>query len=234
MKNKIAFNFKAIYKDIFDGKELSELIFLAVGLVIQVLTYILTEDTFLSLVSGLTGVISVVLCSQKKMSFYVFGYIQLITYVILCLEQKLYGEVLENVFYFITMVIGFFLWVKDYDQKSGDVTVYTLGMEKMVITAALTALGVYVGYAVLSNTDDTQPMMDSVTTIPAITAQILMILKYRDSWIYWIIIDVGCIVMWWNAENYCMVAQYVFWTINCLYGWNKWSDGLYEKSEGLG
>lgn len=217
---------KAIYRDIVDGKKPSELIFLAIGLIIQVLTYIFTQDTFLSFVSGLCGVMSVVLCSQKKMSFYAFGYVQLITYVILCIEQKLYGEIIENVFYFITMVVGFVIWIKDYNRKSNDVTVYRLGIEKSIITAAVTALGVYVVYAILLITDDTQPMMDSITTVPAFTAQILMILKYRDSWLYWLIIDVGCIILWWNAENYCMVAQYVFWTVNCLYGWKKWSEGL--------
>lgn len=214
---------KGIYNDIVEGKTRSELIFLAVGLIIQVLTYIFTQDTFLSLVSGLCGVVSVVLCSQKKMSFYIFGYVQLITYVILCFQQKLYGEILENVFYFITMLVGFVLWIKHYEGRKNEVEMRRLRVVCNFSVAVLTTWMTFFMYYFLSKTDDTQPMMDAITTVPAITAQTLMILRYRESWIYWLIIDVGAVGMWWNAENYCMVAQYVFWSLNCLYGWTKWS-----------
>ena len=74
------------------------------------------------------------------------------------------------------------------------------------------------------NTNDSQPLMDAVTTIPAFFAQVLMIYRYKESWIYWFIIDFGAIFMWAAADNWCMVLQYVFWTINCIYGFFKWSE----------
>ena len=81
-------------------------------------------------------------------------------------------------------------------------------------------------YITISNVPapiNTQPMMDSLTTVPAIAAQTLYMLRYREQWIYWLIIDIASIVMWSIAENYCVVAQYVFWTLNCVYGYYLWS-----------
>ena len=36
-------------------------------------------------------------------------------------------------------------------------------------------------------------------------------------------LDVTSVVMFIILGNWVMVAQYIFWTINCIYGWVKWS-----------
>jgi nicotinamide mononucleotide transporter PnuC len=77
-------------------------------------------------------------------------------------------------------------------------------------------------WSILLNTDDSQPFMDSITTVPAFVAQILMILRYKESWYYWLTIDLGSIIMWSVAGDWCMVAQFVFWSVNCIYGLRKW------------
>ena len=66
--------------------------FLALGLLIQVLTYIITVThltpgesfSVLSLVSGMLGVCSVCLCSQGNILTYLFGFAQVGTYTYLC------------------------------------------------------------------------------------------------------------------------------------------------------
>lgn len=47
-------------------------------------------------------------------------------------------------------------------------------------------------------------------------------LRYREQWIFWIIIDVVSIFMWMFADNWIMVIQFIFWTMNCIYGYRKW------------
>ena len=32
-----------------------------------------------------------------------------------------------------------------------------------------------------------------------------------------------CIKMWWVAGNWSMVAMYIAWTANCIYGWMNWT-----------
>ena len=197
-------------------------LFILFGVAVQLVVYFVTGSPLLSLISGIFGVVSVVLCSNRKVSFYIFGFIQLITYVILCLEQKLYGEIAENVFYFVTMIYGMFHWSNHYNDETQKVDTRNLNKLQrnlVFIGTALLTLGLY---DILIATDDTQPFVDAVTTIPAFVAQILMIKRYKDSWYYWLIIDVGSIIMWAIAGDWCMVAQFVFWTANCIYGLKKW------------
>lgn len=198
------------------------LVFMIVGVMIQTLTYLITGSSRLSAVSGICGIISVVLCSQRKFMFYVFGFIQLFTYVILCMQQKLYGEIAENVFYFVTMLFGMYHWAKHYDEEKTTVETRKLNLPQKVWIVILTVLVTAGLYNVLVITDDTQPFLDSVTTVPAFVAQILLITRYRDSWYYWLTIDLGSIVMWAVAGDWCMVAQFAFWTANCIYGLKKW------------
>ena len=194
-----------------------------IGIIIQCVVYQLTNSSILSLVSGISGIFAVVLCSQRKFIFYTFAWCQLITYVILAYEQKLYGEIIENIFYAITMVVGMFMWLSNYDDKKEQVIVRQQKPWELLATFILMFVVIYIFYSHLNLTDDAQPFLDSATTVPAFIAQLLMIMRYREQWIFWLIIDVGSILMWIHAGDWCMVAQFVFWTINCIYGFYKWS-----------
>ena len=74
---------------------------LGVGLLLQVLTYLMTKDTLLSFVSGISGVFAVVFCSERKFSYYFWSFLQLTTFSIICFNENLYGKLVENAFYLI-------------------------------------------------------------------------------------------------------------------------------------
>ena len=59
-------------------------LFMAIGVVLTFIVGILTDCDVLSLISAIAGVVSVVLCSQRKISFYTFGFIQIFTYSFIC------------------------------------------------------------------------------------------------------------------------------------------------------
>lgn len=199
------------------------LLFMLSGLIVQYITYCSTDVSLLSFISGSAGVISVVLCSQKKFIFYTFGWLQLITYVILAYEQRLYGELVENAFYAVMMIIGMWVWLVHYNRETAEVETKRMTMHQLCFTLAGAALVIIILYRILLSTDDTQPMMDAITTVPAFVGQILLTYRYREQWLFWFIIDVGSVVMWLIAADYCMAAQFVFWSLNCIYGYYLWS-----------
>lgn len=195
-------------------------IFLAFGLLLQIVSYLISNDSALSFTSGILGVFAVVLCSQRKAISYFFGILQLVTFIVLSWQTGLYAKIAENIFYLITMFIGIFIWKTNYTDEQVQTTKLsrtTLGWIILLMPVVIIILGY-----ILTLTDDKEPYLDAATTVPAFVAQILMILRYREQWIFWFTIDVWCIILWACIGNYCMVAQYVFWTINCIYGWIKW------------
>ena len=199
--------------------------FIATGILIQLFTFLIMKDPILSFISGCAGVISVVQCSERKISFYFWGFLQIATFVVICLQENLYAKLAENAFYVVTMLIGIWIWIKNKDKDDErKVESKILSLEsKLNIMAAVVILSCC-SSCILSTTNDPQPIMDSFTTVPAIAAQILMVTRYRDQWLYWAFVDITNIMLWIVAGNWCMAMQYVFWTVNCFYGYYNWKN----------
>lgn len=198
------------------------LMFAILGVLLQVFAFFYTGASILSLISGVSGIFAVVLCAERKMTFWIFAWIQLITYLILAWHQKLWGEVGENIFYAITMIGGMFIWNKY--KENDKVKSRSLSKNFFELIKITCTIGILLLWYFLKCTNDPQPFMDSITTVPAIIAQILMITAYKEQWYFWLIIDIASIYMWAIACDWCMVSQFIFWTINCLYGLRKWNN----------
>ena len=202
-------------------------IFLILGLLVQVLTFVLMPDNPISLVSGMLGICSVVLGAQGNIMTFVFGFAQIATYTYLCCIERFYAEIAINIYYFITMIYGVYCWRNRLSNNSLQVQTRRLSIKLLAWGMLLIALFSWLtGWLLERFTDDPQPYMDAFTTVPAIAAQLLMVLAYREQWYLWLVVDVLAVMMWLRAENYCMVAQYVFWCVNCIYGYIQWTRQL--------
>lgn len=202
-------------------------IFLIVGLAVQIITFSIIPDSPLSLLSGMLGICSVVLGAQGNILSFVFGFAQVGTYTYLCCLERFYAEIAMNIYYFITMLYGVYCWRKRLSGDSLQIQTRRLsGNKLLLVTIILVVLSLLTGWLLAQYTDDPQPYMDAFTTVPAIAAQLLMVLAFREQWYLWLVVDVLAVVMWWRAENYCMVAQYAFWCANCVYGYIQWTRTL--------
>ena len=104
-------------KSLLNGWTLFEKVWLVVSTITMVALSIIWKDSLVALTSGVTGIIGVVLCAKGKISTYFYATINVALYAWLCFENKLYGEVMLNVLYFIPMnIIGFILWNKKKDE----------------------------------------------------------------------------------------------------------------------
>lgn len=235
-------NFKEKLKaEFINGRTKFDWGFLALGLLLQTAAIIYgyatgTPDSVVSIISAISGVISVVLCAQGKISFYLFAYIQMFTYTFgVAIPNHLWGEAWENLFYFITQTYGIYAWWKIYhvkkENKSAEVKAKKLNVKGWILTMGALAIGTTVLTIILANTSDPQPFLDAISTIPAFIAQILMVLGYREQWLHWLIIDVASVIMFIIIGNWMMVTMFIFWTINCIYGWYKWTKLAKEKEK---
>jgi nicotinamide mononucleotide transporter len=194
--------------------------FVIIGIITQILTCYIMEDTLLALGSGIAGVISVVLCSQKKLSFYFWGILQLVTILIISYQTNLPGKVIENAFYLLTMIIGLLLWGKN--KTNDEVKTESMGFSDYIILAVFVPLLIFGVSLFIVDANSEQPFLDTLTTVIGIIAQIMLIFRFREQWVLWFILDVLCIALWAKDGNWCLMVQYIFWTINCVYGYFCW------------
>ena len=207
-------------------------IFLILGILVQLVTFgLLPEDNPWSLVSGVLGICSVVLGAQGSILTFVFGFAQVGTYTYLCYLEHFYAEIAINIYYFITMIYGVYCWRNRLSNNGLDVLTRRMSYRIVpLVLIFIIVLSLLVGWLLLRYTDDPQPYLDAFTTVPAIAAQLLMVLAFCEQWYLWLVVDVLAFVMWLRAENYCMAVQYAFWCANCLYGYRQWTKRLAQKS----
>ena len=131
------------------------LLFALLGILIQIIAFISSDVPWISLVSGISGIFAVVLCAERRLSFWIFAWIQLITYLILAWEQKLWGEVGENVFYGITMIFGMFIWNKRTDNIETN-KVHSRELSKLNFVLIMVMMIIVIGalYFYLLSTND--------------------------------------------------------------------------------
>ena len=218
---------KWIKNEFWNGYSKFEKLFMLAMVLLQVVMYFITPDTPIGMVCGISGVICVVLTAKGKISSYLFNFIQMITYMIICWESRLFLEFGEQVFYFIACVFGIFLWNKNMRRNSdGSEQVIAKKFKPWhwVLTALITvvstiSLGNF-GHIILGST---LPYLDAFTVSLAVIAQLLMVWRYREQWAMWILIDLASLVMFLMLGQWSMVAMYVAWTINAFYGWYNWT-----------
>ena len=202
-------------------------LFLATGLLVQIVTFCLMPHSPWALVSGILGICSVVLGAQGNILTFIFGFAQVVTYTYLCVLERFYAEIAINIYYFFTMIYGVYCWRRRLSDNTLQVQTRRLSRNIFpIMSVAILLLSVLTGWLLQRYTDDPQPYLDAFTTVPAIAAQILMVMAYREQWYLWLMVDVLALVMWLRAENYCMAAQYAFWCANCIYGYVQWTKSL--------
>ena len=65
------------------------------------------------LTASFIGTLATIICAKGKISYYVWGFIQTIMFLILNLNLHLWVESAEQLYYLITMCIGVFIWKKN-------------------------------------------------------------------------------------------------------------------------
>ena len=218
---------KWLKNEFWNGYAPFEKIFMILMIALQVIVYCFVPDTVIGMICGIVGCICVVLTAKGKISSYIFNFIQMITYMIICWDLALYLEFGEQVFYFIACIFGVILWKKNMKKnEDGTEQVKTkkfkpwqwVGTIGVTIVATL-VLG-WFGDVVLNST---LSYLDAATVALAVIAQLLMIWRYREQWAIWIAIDVFSLIMFIVLGNWSMVAMYIAWTINAVYGWYNWT-----------
>ena len=213
--------------EFWNGYTKFEKIFLVAMIALQAIVYCFVPDSPIGMICGIAGCICVVLTAKGKISSYLFNFIQMITYMVICWDLALYFEFGEQVFYFGACIVGVFLWKRNMN-KNADGT-EQVKCQKMKLwqwlaviaaTALTTALLGAFGEFVLGGA---LPYLDAFSVALAVIAQILMVLRYREQWAIWILIDITSLVMFVILSNWSMVAMYVAWTINAFYGWYNWT-----------
>jgi nicotinamide mononucleotide transporter len=116
-----------------------------------------------------------------------------------------------------------YLWKKHYNQKSE--TVKAKKMSLPVIAVSLVVVGLCIwGYRqVLVWLGGNSTWLDSASTAFSLIANALMVLRYREQWVLWIIVDIVTVIMWILASDWIQTTMWAVYLLNAFYGLYMWT-----------
>ena len=220
--------FKKYIKSELTGWKVFDVIWLAVATAVILGLSIYWKDTWMSLLSAITGVWCVILTGKGKRSSFIFGLINVIFYAIVAFQAKYYGEVMLNVIYYLPMnFVGWFAWKKHMNDDTGEVVKERLTFKKSVIVYALTAAAIFIYGLILKALGGNLPYIDSMSTVISVVAQILSIKRLMEQWVLWIVVDVVTVIMWavhfaQGGETIATLAMWSVYLVNAFIMFIRW------------
>ncbi|WP_373700248.1 nicotinamide riboside transporter PnuC [Neisseria dentiae] len=215
---------RGLKQELFGGWKPFEVLWLAAFLIAQIWAYTQQPESWLAMIAGISGIICVVFVSKGKISNYFFGLIFAYSYFYVAWKANFLGEMNTVLYVYLpAQFIGYFLWKNNMQQEAGGEAVIAkkLSAKGWVVLLSAIALGTAAFVQVLKAHQGSSAGLDGLTTVLVVAAQLLMILRYREQWALWIVLNILSIVLW--AENPSMYLMYGAYLLNSLYGYYNWS-----------
>lgn len=211
---------------------LYEIIWLLIFSIVAIILTVLWKDTFFGFTVFITGVLCVVLAAKGNIWTYIFGMYNTFAYAYLAYANGLFGEMGLNLFFFVPMnIIGFILWKKR--MNGNKVEMRGLKSKGMIITVLICVFGIVgLGFLLSLISGQNSPYIDATTNVLSITATFLMVWRYKEQWILYIVLNVFTILMWslrtinGSPDGVMMIVMWSAYLINAIYGYFTWSRGV--------
>jgi len=201
--------------------------------VLAIVLSILWKNSLLDFSVFLSGVLCVVLAAKGNIWTYTFGMYNTFGYAYLAYTNGLYGEMGLNLFFFVPMnVVGYVLWKPKLE--GGYVQMRALNAPRTLLIVLVCLLGIIgMGYGLehLAGQKNT-PYIDATTNVLSIAATILMVYRYREQWLLYILLNGFTILMWGirtskgSPEGPLMIVMWSAFLINAGYGYYNWTRGI--------
>ena len=175
------------------------------------------------LAASFLGTLATIICAKGKISYYVWGFIQTIMFLILNLELRLWVESAEQIYYLITMVVGVFVWRKNLNKQTAEIKAKKFSVAKWIMTICGLGICSVIVYYIDVAIGGTAPLLDTLSLSIAIIANLLCTMCYKEQWVLWFILDVIQTILYFVIGQPMMAIMYIAWTINCVYGWYNWN-----------
>lgn len=178
------------------------------------------------------GIINITLLVRRSAWNYPFGIVMVALYFVIFSDAKLYGDAGLQIFFFVVQIYGWMRW-RAVQAQLGEVVVSWSGPRTIIAVAALTAALAYgLGLVMERFTDAAAPLPDATIAVMSVTAQVLMVLRRVESWVYWIAVDVLAVWLFYTRDLLPTSGLYAVFLVLACVGLLQWIRAL--KSAKLG
>ena len=181
-------------------------------------------------IAVLTGILSVWYSMKENIWVYPTGIVNVLLYVYLAFQYKLYADMGVNAYYFIMSVYGWYHWTDTQDDNRQQIPVTVNNAKEWMITIALLLSSFAILVFILMNfTDSDVPSWDATTTAFAIAGMWLMARKKLEYWLAYLVANSVSIPLYFYKGLTLTSVQFFVFTILTVMGFFAWRKSLREQ-----
>ncbi|MDH3243362.1 MAG: nicotinamide riboside transporter PnuC [Saprospiraceae bacterium] len=171
----------------------------------------------------LFNILYVIFATREQIICWVFGLIGVSLLLAIYVEARLYSDATLQVFYIVMSIYGWASWSKRRKQPTLSISILPIRRHAWLLVLGVIMTVLLGKFWTLF--DAALPFADAFTSSFSIIATFMVARKILENWIYWIVIDTVCVVIYVERELWVIALLFVIYTIIAIFGWKVW----YEK-----
>jgi nicotinamide mononucleotide transporter len=178
------------------------------------------------------GLASVWLTVRQDILCWPTGLVQVLLYIVVFYQARLYSEVGLHGVYVVLQVYGWHAWLHG-GKGHGELAVSRIARPAALLWAGVAGLGTAaLGFTMARATDAALPLPDAAVTVWSLIAQYLMARKVLESWLVWIAVDVLAIGVYLVKALYPTTVLYAVFLLLATRGFFAWRQTLSAPEAG--
>lgn len=175
--------------------------------------------SLLSIIALVFGVLGVILTILQRIWCWPAALISVIASLAEFYNERLFGDMALQGFYFVSGIYGWWYWSKHQPQEF---KVTNTPSKVWLLLLAFTAVQTILYYFLLVKFKGDKAMFDAVLTAASITGTYMMTKKWIENWIAWVIIDMAYVVLYGVKEMWLFALLNLVFTLMAAYGYFSW------------
>jgi nicotinamide mononucleotide transporter len=179
------------------------------------------------------GVINIVLLVRRNIWNYPFGIAMVTLYFFIFRDQRLYSDMLLQVFFAGVQLWGWAAW-RSAGGMDGPVVVARLSRNARLYWLGGTIVATaFWGWAMHMLTNAAAPWWDAAVAMGSVAAQILLTERKLENWVAWIMVDVIAIGLYASRGLTLTAALYGLFLVMSIVGYVEWRRAAHHQSAGV-
>ncbi len=155
-------------------------------------------------------------------------------YIFVYWDSGFYADMGINVYYLIASIYGWIKWLGKRNGESLPLPISHVPRKRIVPLTAVTTACFFAIAAILINfTDSSVPWGDSFTTALSIAGLWMLVQKWLEQWLVWIIVDAVSAALYFYKGLDPTAWLYLLYTVVAVAGYFKWKKMMHNETESL-
>ncbi|WPL18662.1 Nicotinamide riboside transporter PnuC [Thiorhodovibrio winogradskyi] len=157
------------------------------------------------------------------------GLVQVVLYLVIFHQVKLYSDMLLHGIYVLMQVYGWYWWLHGGRDRGALAVSRLEGRARLGWLLLVMVASLLWGYLMATHTDAALPYADAFTTVASLVAQWLLARKKLESWLLWIAVDLAAIGIYWHKALYLTAGLYAAFLVLAVFGLLAWYQSQREQ-----